>query len=161
MASVGARSPLCPDMPFIRAGLMQMEATHISAHTRIPRTHTCTTHRQEAHKQAEQQVGTHTLIELPTVMYSPLVAASSCSLSPHKSQVSHDFSCWHPCWGKPVKVCNNIMPPVLSFSCCSLCSLLCLSLVCLSPYLPVPLFSSTVQNPHGSIAVQLCLGFGF
>ncbi len=134
---------------------------HKHTHTYISCTHTCTTQRQEAHKQAEQQVGTHTLIELPTVMYLPLVAASSRSLSPHKSQVSHDFSCWHPCWGKPVKVCNNIMQPVLSFSCCFQFSLLCLSLVCLSPYLPVPLFSLTVRNPHRSIAVQLCLSFCF
>lgn len=86
---------------------------------------------------------------------------SLCGPSLCKNQVSHKSSCWLPCLRKLIKVCNIVMQPALSHSCCSPFSLFCLPLVCLSSYLPVPLFSSAAQNPYGFTAVQLCLSFWF
>lgn len=68
MGSVGARSPLCPEKPFI----MQMEATHVShAHTHVQHTG------KDACKQGEQQVGRHT----HGVAYSDVFASLSCFLA--------------------------------------------------------------------------------
>lgn len=86
---------------------------------------------------------------------------SLCRPSLCMNQVSHNSSCWLPCLRKLIKVCNIVMQPALSHSCCSPFSLFCLPLVCLSSYLPVPLFSSAAQNPYGFTAVQLCLSFWF
>lgn len=70
MGSVGSRSPLCPDMPFI----IQMEATHIkNTHLSHAQTHVQRTGKR-ARKQAEQQVGRCSL----RVAYSGVFASFCC-----------------------------------------------------------------------------------
>lgn len=116
-------------------------------------------HKTQTHTHSERKAGVDNLTLNHITAHSDTL--SLCGPSLCKNQVSHNSSCWLPCLRKLIKVCNIVMQPALSHSCCSPFSLFCLPLVCLSSYLPVPLFSSAAQNPYGFTAVQLCLSFWF
>lgn len=129
--------------------------THIDTHTHIPCTHTCTT--QESSQTSRTAAGqTHS----HRVAYSDVFACVCSFLEQPKSPQEPSFTPFFLLASMLGKACQGVQQH--NAACAfPLFSLLCLSPVCLSPYLPVPLFSLTVQNPYRSIAAQFCLSFCF